>query len=115
MNLSTERLEVKPKRATSLVSHAFQAQRTMKRVAAKTSPFPDILSPGSHAILRQPAQGWAGDRSQKERGLEERRRALSTGLVRVELPGNRLREDLHARPITGIGPGGMYYSIGSRR
>src|SRR6476660_6948814 len=29
------------------------------------------------------------------------------------LPGNRLREDLHARPITGIGPSGMYYSIGT--
>jgi hypothetical protein len=26
----------------------------------------------------------------------------------LQLPGNRLREDLHARPITGIGRGGMY-------
>ena len=31
----------------------------------------------------------------------------------LKLPGNRLREDLHARPIAGIAPSGMYYSVGS--
>ena len=45
------------------------------------------------------------------------RPAGSTELVSDEfpvfLPGDRLREDLHARPVTGVSPGGMNYSIGS--
>jgi len=37
---------------------------------------------------------------------------LSKGQVRVKLPRNRLREDLHARPITSISPSGMYTASG---
>ncbi len=50
------------------------------------------------------------------RETDSRRTVLSqisaTRLKRL-LPGYRLREDLHARSIAGVAPGGMHNTVGS--
>jgi hypothetical protein len=51
-------------------------------------------------------------RSREWKGLLERQIA-PTGQVLTGLPGNCLRPNLHAGPVSCIGPGRMDHSIGS--